>query len=574
MKKEHTIQVVSALIILMLCSLNIRHLDYVRIINDEFGYWAHAISAVGYDWSDLIAETPYYSWGYSLWLIPIVAILPTPELWYKAAIMLNVLFLIASYFLCVNCGKRLFPKADMPLISIVSLLTIIYPGNVIYAQATWTESLLYVLMWLETYLIISLDEKFKLRSFLGAVAILAYMYAVHARSIGIIIAGIIFLTIIIVKHKKNMGYWILMLLSLALGYFVVEVVKNYNLEVLWNHSQASNLNNVALNKETVEGYLNKITNQTLLTLGSLGGKYIYLIVATGLTLPVAVGLTIKETVRNVKEKKIFDECILGKWWGIVSMTFMWGVCSLQMNYWEFRKDIIVYGRYMENAIGPVLFMGIMYTAVYAKEVKKELMVSVLSLVLGLYPVCKCISQANGGFNVNCSPIIAFFYQIADVGILRLAFIAVLILAVMAVIFLYAFPNDDRKRWTIIVPIFFTLYFLSITFQICKDIPSYYASLAEGMEPLRTGISGELGKEEVYFVKNSEMPLRLKHFQFIVPERGIHVVSTGDMEQVFTEGNLVMVETEDTEMIGLVEDTGRQVKVAETSWFCIYRIEGE
>ena len=76
--KNLSIHLIILIIITGLCCIHIRALDYIFIINDEFGYWAHAISAVGYDWKDLISQTPYYAWGYSIWLVPIIALLPSP----------------------------------------------------------------------------------------------------------------------------------------------------------------------------------------------------------------------------------------------------------------------------------------------------------------------------------------------------------------------------------------------------------------------------------------------------------------------------------------------------------------
>ena len=39
---------------------------------DEFGYWAHAAKAAGYDWSEMVSLGSYYSYGYSLILFPIL----------------------------------------------------------------------------------------------------------------------------------------------------------------------------------------------------------------------------------------------------------------------------------------------------------------------------------------------------------------------------------------------------------------------------------------------------------------------------------------------------------------------
>ena len=40
------------------------------ICTDTAGYWLHAATFTGYDWSEVAKTTSmYYSWGYSLWLM-------------------------------------------------------------------------------------------------------------------------------------------------------------------------------------------------------------------------------------------------------------------------------------------------------------------------------------------------------------------------------------------------------------------------------------------------------------------------------------------------------------------------
>ena len=48
----------------------IRELVLPSILNDEFGYWANAAHIFGYDWSGVVSMSPYYSYGYSLFLFP------------------------------------------------------------------------------------------------------------------------------------------------------------------------------------------------------------------------------------------------------------------------------------------------------------------------------------------------------------------------------------------------------------------------------------------------------------------------------------------------------------------------
>ena len=158
------VQILCVMVIAFMCLCDITKMNYPVINGDAFGYWSNAVSMSGYDWTDLISRNAYYSWGYSLWLVPIVKILPH-GMWYKAAIILNAMFLIASNFLAYRTARILFPQVKNIVISLVALVVIIYPCNILYAQETWTESLLYMLMWCATFLVVSMDVIFSYPKF-------------------------------------------------------------------------------------------------------------------------------------------------------------------------------------------------------------------------------------------------------------------------------------------------------------------------------------------------------------------------------------------------------------------------
>lgn len=89
LKKNSVLHILSVLLIGSLCLLNFPQLNFIAVLNDEFGYWGNAVSIAGYDWKSLIAETPFYSLGYSLLLVPIVMLFSSPIVWYRLAILLD-----------------------------------------------------------------------------------------------------------------------------------------------------------------------------------------------------------------------------------------------------------------------------------------------------------------------------------------------------------------------------------------------------------------------------------------------------------------------------------------------------
>lgn len=574
--KNLSIHLLAIFIITVLCCIHIRIMDYIFIINDEFGYWAHAVSAAGYDWKELISTTPYYTWGYSIWLIPIIALLPTPTAWYKAAIFLNIFFLIISYFLCYQTGRKLFREVDEKLVAAVSFLVVIYPSNIVYAQAAWTETLSYLLVWVETYLIICLDEKFSNKCFVSAALVLIYAYAVHNRNIGVVLAGIVILCMVIIKHKKKFWYFPILVLMMLIGYRGIELVKSHQIETLWSSSEFSNLNNVSLNTATITSYSSRLFEQTGYFLISLFGKYIYLLIGTGLTLPIVICKIWKDTVRDMRDRAWWQDYRVTKIWILLVAVFMYGICAVQVNRWEFRPDLIVYSRYMENAFGPVLFLAIMYCIMYIRETRVGLLISVVSLFVGIVPVYYWITHASEGFNTICSPVVGAFYQATCRNSMFKAFLLLGIVLIVAFGVLigmtYCKKNVIKTR---VILASFALTYCVIGYYGSKYAVGARDAVDQKTVSLYEKIWGDLEDYDIYYVENDAvdaMCMHPKYFQFLIPDRTIHVVLNETLEQIPHENVIILVEPEDKETVGYFEKDTDAEMIDESWLFRVYAVE--
>lgn len=575
------VHILGIIVIAVLCCINIRVSDCIYVINDEFGYWTHAVSAVGYDWKDLISETPYYSWGYSLWLIPVIMLLPTPELWYKAAVFLNVLFLITSYCLCYKSGIKLFREVDKKLIAIAACLVVIYPSNIDYAQVTWTETLSYLLVWIVTYLIICLDEKYSNMIFFSTLLVLIYAYAVHNKNIGIVLAGIIALCAVLIKHKKKLGYFLVMFLILGIGYKGIDLVKAHQIQTLWSSSKASNMNNVSVNTATITAYSNKVFKQISLFLQSLFGKYIYLLIGTGMTLPIAVINFLRDTVKNIKGKEFWKSYEISKIWIVLAASFMYGICAIQMMEWKWRADYIVYGRYMENALGPILFLSIMFCILQIRETRIGLVIAAVSLLFGIMPVYYWITNANEVFNVICSPVIGAFYQYI-MGSNRgnnmgdaFKLIGILLVLSFGILFGITFCKRRRVAAKLIV-IYFALTYTVLGYYGAMSVAKNREVVDNVTVPLREKISGELKENEIFYIKNDELDYTSRYpkfFQFLIPDRTIHVVTQEEIDTLPNENIIVMMNPDDLDVIEYFEQN-MDAEEVDYSWMLkVYAVDG-
>lgn len=551
------IHIFALLSISLLCCLQIRALDYIVILNDEFGYWAHAVSAVGYDWKELISETPYYSWGYSIWLIPIIAILPTPELWYKAAILLNVVFLLISYFLCYQSGRRLFPQITDKIMALISLIVIIYPSNIIYAQVAWSESLCYLLFWLETYFLIRLDEKFSVKYFVLSLILPLYGYAVHNRNIGVLLAAIITIILLLIKNRKKAGYYLLIPIALVIGYKGIDLVKLHQINALWTNSKASSVNNVGLDTATVTHYASRILNEMKLLCISIGGKYFYLLTGFALTLPIVVIRFTKELWANLKAKAIFSDYVCSRFWILLSAAAMLGICALQMNQWNSRKDMIVYGRYMENALGPLLLLALAETILYRKELKAALAVSIVSVLAGIFPVFYYMDNVTVGFNSICSPFIGVFYRMVNDTPKAFALLGIFLALVFAILYLSA-SLSNAKVGTALVLLCFGLTYSSLGCVLGFQSADSRKGYDECRIALYEQISGAYEDHELYYVKNlayDSFSTNPKYLQFMIPDRTIHVILPEEIKEYLDQDVILMTNPNDVESNAFLNDNG-------------------
>lgn len=554
-RNEYLVHICAVLFIGTLCCININKLNHISLLEDEFGYWSFAASIAGYDWKELLAETSYYAWGYSLWLVPIAAFLPTPELWYKVAVLLNVIFLCCAYFLCYFSGKRLFPNENKILIGLASIVATIYPSNIVYAQIAWTENLKYLMMWVATYLVIRLDEEFTVKNFVLLAVAVVYSYAVHASNIGLIMAGIICIGLILLKHKRKIWYLLLFIGLAIVGYKGCDIIKNLQISMLYDNSPLSNINNFSVNTATVVNYIQRIMGQVKMLIISLGGKYIYLLIGTGLTLPIVVVRTVEDVAGSIHRKNIFEGYNISRFWCVLALGIMWGLCAIQMMRWTNRKDLVIYGRYMENAIGPVLFLGIMYAIILVRETRLGLGIAVISCMAGIYTVYFCTSIADGGFNRICIPVMAAFFRLIPGDEKYVFLYLTLIMSALAVILLLSTLVRDRRRKAGIVLISLGMLFGILGYQSSMnqvDAKGYIDSMTV---PLREKIAGEYKDRELYYVKNIEVdPYSMdpKYFQFLIPERPIHVIAVDDLEKIRNQKVLIMVNDDDNATIDILD----------------------
>lgn len=557
-------------LIVFLCCQDMSKLNYIAVLNDEFGYWGTAASIAGYDWQELIAETPYYSFGYSLLLVPVILLFPTPILWYKAAIILNVLLLIISYLICIKIGTELFPEIDVKFIMLIGTLVTIYPGNIAYAQVAWSETLQYFLVWCITYLIVKLDKKFSVFKTFGIILLLIYLYCVHNRNIGVAAVAMLCIFLCFWKHKKPIILYILPVGSLILGYCALKLVKTYEIAVLWSNSAASEMNNLSISSSTFALYFSMLFKNFVLYWESAYGKLFYLLLATGFTFPIVVLSIAKEVVGNVKQRDIFKDFLISKVWCVGILVIMWLLTALKMMAWTGRKDIIVYARYMEQTIGPILLLGIIYTLFYTKKIRGGILLSGIVFCIGFMGVYQKIYTAKSYFNSICAPLFGVFFDNNDSLEKAFTWVIVAMEVMLVGIIISSFIKGKTVKRILPIIIYITVFCVE-GLHVSTYMNNSRKSIEDKTLPVCEQIV-QFEQKEIYYVRDAtddQYSVNPKYLQFMIPEHKINLIEREQISTVMENETLIIINPNDKETEELLLKEENADKLVSTAKLSLY-----
>lgn len=205
----------------------IRESNVLAIRNDEYGYWTHAALFTGHDWSDVFAgHMNWYSYGYSLVLTPLFWFSHNLHLMYKTAIVLNGIFAVLSFVLCIRCARILFPKAGHMLL-VVSFMVCMYSSYITQGPIAWSETFLYLLIWLLLYLFLRFEQHPDASRAIWLSLCMGTCYITHNRTIGIVTAY--FMTVLFLRLTDAIDWKLFaaMLLPLIVILFLNVDIKAY-----------------------------------------------------------------------------------------------------------------------------------------------------------------------------------------------------------------------------------------------------------------------------------------------------------------------------------------------------------
>lgn len=227
------LQGVLALVIFLLATYRLSEIGQPILFNDEVGYWSNSAFFLGLDWTSVTGRISYYSYGYSLLLVPI-RLLAGLFGWrwdtmYRAAVVMNAGFLVLSYVLALRLAKRYLTGLH-DLVRTAACFTIFtYSSYIVYAHITWTECTLVFFFWVFLYVMMGVVDRPGIGNHIAFALVSFYIYTVHQRALGIVVTAVLMVLYLRLMGRNKMRDAAAFLASLY-GYSLVHAMVKGNLQ--------------------------------------------------------------------------------------------------------------------------------------------------------------------------------------------------------------------------------------------------------------------------------------------------------------------------------------------------------
>ncbi len=357
------------LIIFAVLGYGIERIFVFFLYPDEFGYWSSAAAILGWDWKEVASLGSYYSFGYSLFLFPILKLIDNAPGTYRGAVVLNVIFMYLSFFLVMKISQRLRPKINKKIHILFAAAVVLYPAWIFHIHFTATEGLLFFLFVSATYLMLLFWEKPGIKLGLALAAVLGYGFTVHMRFIGIVIAFVVTLVLWGVLQSKNRKK--LMIMGLALiGIFIAAfLAKSVIRDVIYG-----NAGDEMLKRNELSGQFGKIayifTKEGILQLFvNFCGKILYMGISSMGLFYYWFLWCLDHVVRIIDKVKKNEEIEPQSFGAVFLFLAVFAEIAIGSIYSVKNTDLgwIVYGRYSEFVLPVVMIVGLCW---YYKRRKK------------------------------------------------------------------------------------------------------------------------------------------------------------------------------------------------------------
>lgn len=341
---------------------NIREMYGPVVFPDEVGYWSIGAYANGYDWSGVMSKASYYGWGYgSIVLAPLFLFAKSPIVLYRAAILVNTGILCCNFLVLRKVAETLQIASNQSICTLSALVVTLYSSYVFFSKMTYAESLLVLLFDILVLLLLNYEN---LPGHMGVMLLAlnsAWMFAIHQRSLGVIGVLCIFFCWRRVTKRVDGKVCIAFLICLIVTICLCVCIKNNVVSKIWINPDNASGNDFTGQMGKIE-YMFSMEG-IIAFLFNVLGRIVYLGNATFFLFYFGMEKMIQELYFLWKERNRYPSNKQKRQedfnFFLCMSSFAAIVVSALFMIYPTRFEHIIYGRYSEYVIAPLLLYAIL-----------------------------------------------------------------------------------------------------------------------------------------------------------------------------------------------------------------------
>jgi hypothetical protein len=313
------------------------------LVADEVGYLMNGRVLSGGVRGQL-SPAPYYHGGYSLLIAPLIAVVRDPATGYRLVLVLNALLAASIVPLVYLLLTRCF--AVSPRVAVwPSLAAGAYPSITLLSQVAMSENLLFPLLtfWLLAFgcFLRATSERRRILWSAATALSAVWLWATHGRMLVALALTVFALVASVLLDRTRLRACVVAIAILAVGVGVVHALDDFLVDRNWGGHAPSEIDQPLAMFESLGGIGNLARN--------LVGEGWYLLVATlGALAAFPFGL---RTRRRLNDEDLLLALLLLTAIGLLVES------ALQFPTYD-RPDTIIYGRYTEVVVPPLLALAL------------------------------------------------------------------------------------------------------------------------------------------------------------------------------------------------------------------------
>ncbi len=360
---------------------------------DIDGYLCHAATFSGRDWSGVFSHAGrFYSWGYSVLLtIPMILTGNTTVVYYFA-IVCNAILCCGILIVCYMLAKQVAPDVNRYLLLLCSTAVSLYSSYIFQGAVMLAEIYLYFFVLLGVFCLLQYIKTDRLVWGILSGFLVGYMYIIHNRAVGIVVAYVIVAVAFGIKSKSWKRTAIMLfplLLMLLLNHGVVQYLN------------AHEKNGTSYTMNTYGAYTKKLSKNIhfytfISIMQCVMGECWYALIGTFGMSGVGVYSIIKRTYYSWKDREdigIWYAFLIFMILGTLAVSVLGTMPSAPMGETG-RYDLYIYGRYWEMVFGVLILFGLLECC---KGIDR---CELINIILGSLLLCVIVEYMTKAYQGN------------------------------------------------------------------------------------------------------------------------------------------------------------------------------